>query len=257
MDHDFTVPADWYRSFFTAPVNQFWESMVPEAATVADLAFLRRHLPPPPARILDAPCGAGRHALALARAGYSVAGIDLSAEAIARAGAAAADEEGLAVKFRQQDMRGFEAAETFDAALCLGNSLAYFPPPEMAAFVARLAEAVRTGGRLVLDTYCCAESIFPLAEERDIAFDGGTYRSRFCYDSAASVLKTNAQLTLAGEVHELLYAHHVVTSGELVRTVEAAGVRVDSLYSDTDGAPFAPGSPRLLLVGTRTQILSR
>jgi hypothetical protein len=33
--------------------------------------------------------------------------------------------------------------------------------------------------------------------------------------------------------------------------VEAAGIRVDALYADTDGSAFAPGSPRLLLVGTR------
>jgi 2-polyprenyl-3-methyl-5-hydroxy-6-metoxy-1,4-benzoquinol methylase len=250
MDKDFTVPADWYRSFFTAPVNNFWERMVPEPATAADVAFLRRHLPPPPAHLLDMPCGAGRHSLALARAGYRVTGLDISADAIARATATAAGE-GLTAEFRQRDMRGLKAQAAFDGAFCLGNSLAYFPSLEMAAFIATLAGAVCPGGRLVLDTYCCAESLFPLAEERDVAFDGGSYRSLYCYDAARSVLKTKAQLTLGGEEHDLLYAHHIVTSGELVRMVEGAGVRVDALFGDTGEGPFAPGSPRLLLVGTR------
>jgi SAM-dependent methyltransferase len=250
MQHDFTVPDDWYRSFFTAPANLFWEKMVPAAATAADLAFLRRHLPAPPARLLDVACGAGRHALALARAGYGVTGVDISADAIARASAAAA-AAGLAMDVRRGDMAELEPGGAFDGVLCLGNSLAYFPPPKLAAFLARVGGSLARSGRLILDTYCCAESIFPLAAEREIAFDGGTYASLYCYDAGASVLKTKAELTMAGEVHELLYAHHIVTSGELVRMLEGAGVRVDALCGDTDGALFLPGSPRLLLVGTR------
>lgn len=251
MQHDFTVPDDWYRSFFTAPANLFWEKMVPEATTAADVAFLRRHLPARSARLLDVACGSGRHALELARAGYRVTGIDISGEAIARASAAAAGE-GLAIDFRHGDLAELEPAVAFDGILWLGSSLAYFPPPKLAVLLARIGGSLAEGGRLILDTYCCAESIFPLADEREVAFDGGTYRSRYCYDAGASVLKTKAELTLSGEAHELLYAHHIVTTGELVRMVEAAGVRVDALYSDTDGAPFRPGSPRLLLVGTRS-----
>jgi len=250
MQHDFTVPDDWYRSFFTPAANRFWEMMVPEPVTAADVAFLRDHLPPPPARLLDMPCGAGRHALALARAGYQVTGIDISADAIVRA-SDAAKGEGLEIDFRRGDMTKLAPDGAFDGLVCLGNSLAYFPPPRLAAFVDLLGAHLAEGGRLILDTYCCAESMFPLSGKREVAFEGGTYRSRYCYDARASVLKTEAELCLGGEVHDLLYAHHIVTTGELVRMVEAAGVRVDGLYGDTDGGPFRPGSPRLLLVGTR------
>ncbi|MEA3061745.1 MAG: hypothetical protein QOJ94_1526 [Sphingomonadales bacterium] len=247
MDDDFTVLADWYRSFFTAPVNHFWETMVPEAATAADIAFLRRHLAQPPARLLDIPCGAGRHALALARAGYRVTGIDLSEDAIDRARAAG---EGLSVDFRRGDMRSLDLAERFDGVLCLGNSLSYFPPEEMRAFVASLAARLANGGRLIVDTSCCAESLFPLAEEREVAFEGGTYRSAYRYDARLSLLKTKAELVLGEAVHPLLYAHYVVTSGELVRMVEAAGLKIEALHGGTEGEAFAPGLPRLLLVAS-------
>jgi SAM-dependent methyltransferase len=247
MDHDFTVPADWYRNFFTAPVNLFWETIVPEAATAADIAFLRRHLPSPPARLLDVPCGAGRHSLALARAGYRVTGIELSDDAIERARAAA---KGLSADFRRGDMRSLDIEERFDAVLCVGNSLSYFPPDEMRAFIASLAARVADGGRLILDTACCAESLFPLAEEREVAFEGGTYRSAYCYDARLSLLKTKAELTLGEAVHPLLYAHYVVTSGELVRMVEACGLKVEALHGGTEGQAFAPGMPRLLLIAS-------
>jgi SAM-dependent methyltransferase len=147
MHDDFTVPADWYKTFFTAPVNLFWERMVPPEATEADLGFLLRHLGAiPPARILDVPCGSGRHALGLARAGYRVTGVDLSDDAIKRA-SATAREAGLPARFIKKDMRDFEAEEPFDAAICLGNSISYFERDGMRSLFDTLAAGTRRGGR--------------------------------------------------------------------------------------------------------------
>jgi SAM-dependent methyltransferase len=251
MERDFTVPADWYQNFFTGPVNRFWEAMVPEAATKADLAFvIRQSGLAPAARILDLPCGAGRHALGLARQGYRVTGVDISHDAVERA-ASAAKREALPAHFTCADMRFFEAEEPFDAAICMGNSIGYFEPDGTADFFRTIAASLRPGAWLVLDSYCCAESVFPLKEDREIPLDGGSYRSQLSYDPLRSVLKTKAQLTLNGEVHPLLYAHQVMTSGELVRLLGEAGLRTEGLYGDTEGAPFQPGSPRLLLVARR------
>jgi cyclopropane fatty-acyl-phospholipid synthase-like methyltransferase len=250
MRHDFDVPSNWYEQFFTAPVNRFWEAMVPPEATAADLDFVLRHIGvAPPARLLDLPCGAGRHALGLAARGYKVTGVDISEDAIQRASAAGA---GLPARFLRADMRDFRAPAPFDAILCLGNSVAYFDVAGMGAFFAGLAANLRPGGRLVLDSYSCAESLLPLVEEREIAFPGGRYGAELAYDPLRSVLKTRAELTLDGDTHQLLYAHQVVTSGELVRLLGAAGLAVEALYADSDDAPYAPGCSRLLLTATRS-----
>jgi cyclopropane fatty-acyl-phospholipid synthase-like methyltransferase len=250
MHIDIDVPSDWYEQFFTGPVNKFWEEAVPPESTIADLDFVERHLAiGPPARILDMPCGAGRHALGLARRGYDVTGVDLSEDAIVRAAAAAA---GLAARFVRSDMRDFAAETPFDAMICLGNSTGYFGPDGMKSFFGIMASNVRPGGRLILDSHVCAETIFPLQGERELAFAGGTYCSRNSYDAMASTLKTEAVLTLDGEVHRLLYAHHVVTSGAMVRLLGEAGFRTLALHGDTEGAPFAPGAQRLLLVAERS-----
>lgn len=52
------------------------------------LTFLSEHLPPPPARILDAGCGRGKLAAALQGRGYDVTGIDNDPEEVAAAQAA-------------------------------------------------------------------------------------------------------------------------------------------------------------------------
>lgn len=250
MQSDIDVPSNWFETFFTGPVNAFWEAMVPAETTLADLAFIVRHLGvPPAAQILDMPCGSGRHALGLARLGYRVTGVDLSEDAVVRASTAGSD---LPARFVRADMRDFVVRDDFDGAICFGNSLGYFDADGTAAFLGALAAAVRSGGRLILDSGTCAESVLPPPKEREIAFERGTYASRYAYDAMHSVLKTEAELQLDGTVHRLRYAHHVVTSGALVAALTRAGFHTEALYGDTEDGSFAPGTPRLLLVATRT-----
>ena len=70
----------------------------------------------PGARVLDAGCGPGRHALELARRGIAVTGVDLSPDFVARARAAAAD---LPVTFEIGDIREIAYVDEFDAVICL------------------------------------------------------------------------------------------------------------------------------------------
>jgi glycine/sarcosine N-methyltransferase len=75
-------------------------------------------------RVLDAACGTGHHALALAQRGYDVLGVDASAGMIERA-RQNAKAAGVAARFEQIGFGalGTVASEPFDAVLCLGNSL--------------------------------------------------------------------------------------------------------------------------------------
>jgi cyclopropane fatty-acyl-phospholipid synthase-like methyltransferase len=248
MTTHFSVPSDWYLNFFTGPVMRFWEAAVPPAATEADTAFIVRHLAlKPPARILDVACGAGRHALGLAKSGFHITGFDRSEAALKRA-VALADAEALPAHFFCADMREFEVDAPADALICMGNSLGYFEPAMTMQLLHRFARSLRQGGRLILDTSICAESLLPLASERSFSFPGGTYEQEIAYDAEQSLIRTRAHLTLDGERHELLYRHFVMTSGELVRMLRASGFGICGLYGDTADAPFGPGSQRLLLV---------
>lgn len=109
-----------------------------------------------PARVLDAACGTGMHAIALAQHGMLTAGADISAGMVAQA-QANARAAGLDLTF---EVVGFgELARTFavdplypfDALLCLGNSLPHLLSPQaLAAALADFAACLRTGGLLVL-----------------------------------------------------------------------------------------------------------
>ncbi|MFO7918582.1 MAG: class I SAM-dependent methyltransferase [Anaerolineae bacterium] len=122
----------------------------------SELSFIEEQLQSVNAcRVLDAACGSGMHAIALAEKGYEVVGTDLNAEMIARARGNAGDA-GSEARFR---VAGFgELAQVldvgedgFDALLCLGNSLPHvLTPEELIATLADFFACLRPGGLLLI-----------------------------------------------------------------------------------------------------------
>ena len=84
---------------------------------LCNLGALLLLLEPPPRSVLDFGCGAGWSSLFLARAGYDVLGVDISAGAIADAQAAAAEGGVARAQFLAADYEGFEAGRLFDYVL--------------------------------------------------------------------------------------------------------------------------------------------
>jgi SAM-dependent methyltransferase len=148
--------AEWIRTFLET---------VPPERTAKEVAFLCAALPLfTHARILDVPCGDGRHARPLALAGYAVTGVDANGELIERARSRWRTEEGAAIEsdegdprapvFRVHDMRDLQSLDdTFDAVICMWASFGFLDTAGNAAVLAQLAGRLRPGGRLVLDVY--------------------------------------------------------------------------------------------------------
>jgi SAM-dependent methyltransferase len=113
---------------------------------------LRRLLPAPPARILDAGCGPGLYALRLARLGYDVDGIDLGPAVIAHARREArrAGVEDRA-NFEVADLRRVPPAPAYDAVLLIYYVLENLNPRSQVAALRRLAATLLPGGRLVIE----------------------------------------------------------------------------------------------------------
>jgi SAM-dependent methyltransferase len=102
-------------------------------------------------RVLDAACGTGRHAIALAQRGYQVTGADLSLPMVERA-RLNAEAAGAGASFAVAGLGQLAVlGETFDALLCLGNSLPHLlTSAEQALALADFAAVLRAGGLLVV-----------------------------------------------------------------------------------------------------------
>jgi len=84
---------------------------------LAEMGAIMRLLPPPPARIIDIGCGTGWTSLFLARRGYDVTGIDISADMLQAAETSCRGEELDSVRFAAHDFESLPYEAEFDAAL--------------------------------------------------------------------------------------------------------------------------------------------
>ena len=104
-------------------------------------------------RLLDAPCGHGRHANRLAARGHAGAGLDRSSAFLDRARADASDR-GVAerVDYRQGDLRSLPYDDAaFDGVYNLLTSFGFFDEADNRKQLAEFARVLRPGGRLVME----------------------------------------------------------------------------------------------------------
>ena len=108
-------------------------------------------------RLLDVPCGIGRHSIELAAMGYSVVGVDFS-EPFLRRARSRADERGVAelCTFIKGDMRELATVlkeDKFDAALNLFTSIGYYDERTDVETFKQLRQLTRRDGCLIVDTF--------------------------------------------------------------------------------------------------------
>src|SRR5207248_6233409 len=107
----------------------------------------------------DVGCGPGRHSLSLARRGFSVVGIDHSAEFVRLARDAAAASE-LDATFEELDVRTLDRPGAFDATLCLcQGGFGLLGGHDETDVFGRIAATVRPGGALAVSAFSAAFAV--------------------------------------------------------------------------------------------------
>ncbi|MFF4894158.1 class I SAM-dependent methyltransferase [Micromonospora chersina] len=146
-------PTRWVTE--TKPGHSQWyvdrfRQLAAEGADLAGEARLLDTLVPPGARILDAGCGTGRVAAALAERGHTVVGVDADPVLI---DAARADHPGprfLVADLADLDLAAQDEPEPFDAAVVAGNVMAFVAPGTERAVLTRIAAHIRPDGPVVV-----------------------------------------------------------------------------------------------------------
>jgi len=238
----------WFETFFQGPAVDFWTRAMTPALTLADVDFLEKTFDiKPGARLLDVPCGNGRHSIELARRWYRVTGIDLSDEFLAAARAE------LDADWRSGDMRALQLEpSTFDGAFCFGNSFGYLDHTGVGDFLSALARALKPGAKLAIETGMAAESILPtLVQKRWHRLGDLMILSENRYDARHGRLDIDYTFVQDGTVETRPTSSYVFTVAEIGRMLEAAGFGEIVFHGGIAGEPYALGTPRLVIVAQR------
>jgi SAM-dependent methyltransferase len=251
-DTPMTVPQDWYQSFFSGFMVDIWLQATTDEQTCTETDFIQQMLQvPAPARILDVPCGGGRHSFALAERGYALTAVDISPAFLdaARTRAAGRPET---IRWEQRDMRELPWPEEFDGAFTFGNSFGYLDDAGNARFLQAVSCALKPGARYVMDIGYLAETLLPNLQERYWAPVGdGLLLWDRRYDHEQGRLEVEYTGIQDSKVTKHPMSARLYTFREVSRLLEEAGFTNLKSFGSLTQEPFKFGSKRLLMVATK------
>lgn len=200
----------------------------------------------PGMRVLDVGCGPGRHALALARRGFEVVGVDRSEDFVGLARDVTAAER-LTARFEVLDVRELAYDGEFDAAICVcQGGFGLLGGHDDAAIVGRIARAVRHGGSVAISAFSAYFALRFLEEAET-------------FDPSTGVVHERATVRNdAGEEREFDVWTTCFTARELDLLATTAGLEVQGIHGVAPGVYEAapPGLDRveLLLLARRASL---
>jgi SAM-dependent methyltransferase len=241
--------SNWQANFFRGVALDVWRLAMTPEITATEVQFLDRALAIlPGARLLDIPCGNGRHAIELAKRGCRVTGVDLAPEYIEEARRAPVDAEWIV-----GDMCDLPWSDTFDGAYCMGNSFGFLDRDGACRFLAAIARSLKSGGRFAIATGMAAESILPTLQPKRWHRTGDILTlSEARYDVAEGRLDIDYTFVRAGEVETRPTSSYVFTVAEMRRMQAAAGLEVVEMSAWGADGPYRLGSPGLLMVSRKS-----
>ncbi len=236
------------------------------ARLAVELPFIERVLQQVEARrVLDAACGTGRHAIALAERGYQVIGVDLSPGMVGQA-RRNADRAGVEVRFEVAGLGHLHTTvgNGFDALLCLGNSLPHLiTPADIRAALEDFAALLRPGGLVLIQNRnfdaVMTQNLRWMEPQAHRQGDEEWLFLRFYDFITGDLLRFNiVRLYRAGQGpwEQCVSTTWLRPLGhdELVLFLEESGLVEIRAYGDMEGNPFAPeGSPNLIVTARRAE----
>lgn len=242
------MPNDWWETFFSGLIVDFWQAVIPEETTKAEVDFLEKHLRLSPcARVLDVPCGGGRLAIELAARGCRLAAVDISPEFL-DTGRKAARNRGLAIEWRRADMRDLPWQGEFDAVFCAGSSFGFLGDNGDRKFLSAVARILKPGGRFFAD-FKATESILPNFRERyEMRVGDIEFHARNAYDPVTAMMRSDYIASRGDRVEKKAAAHRIYTTREILRMLEHAGFSSVQTFGSIGGEPFRLGSSTLVVV---------
>ncbi|MDQ3778352.1 MAG: class I SAM-dependent methyltransferase, partial [Actinomycetota bacterium] len=204
-----------------------------EALAAARLAGVE-----PPAEILDAPTGFGRHAIPLATHGFRVTGLDRSPIQLAEARSASEAEW---PRWVQGDLRALPFDDSsYDAVLCLFTSIGYRGEDGDRAAFGQFLRVLRPGRALVVETLH-RDRLMAIFNERswDPVGDDVLRLEERRFDYVRGEVEIDLVRFAGGERRGVRYRLRVYTATELVRLLAEVGFAEIECFGDFDRAPLS------------------
>lgn len=203
---------------FTGEIAEEFDSIFSGVPSDTDIEILKKYLPAN-SKVLDPFCGTGKHVIWLAKNNYRVVATDYSKEMLAVT-RKKLEREGLNVTCKLADATElpFESG-SFDAAICLGNSIgAFLDKQELDKLIKELKRVTNEKGVLILDSRNRMSRWFKLS----ILKMFGLYKEGILMDKKEGTVmsgKNLGDLWYIDTTGRTLY-HHIWSASEIISALK-------------------------------------
>jgi ubiquinone/menaquinone biosynthesis C-methylase UbiE len=250
----------WWRTYFDDRYFEMHDPLFTEERSRREVAGMRELLGLPfGARVLDAPCGWGRHAVLLAEAGCEVFGADLSYDLLRRARVTQGEGEGegsitARSAYAAADIRSLPfGVASFDAVLNVFTSLGLFlSDDEDLAALREARRVLRSGGALLLESMHRDDVIANYAErDRWSLPDRTEVRVRRRFDPVTGISHERLQWRRGEEAGRKEHSLRLRTATEIDGLLRTAGFADITYFGDWNASSFQHSSEHLIAVARR------
>jgi SAM-dependent methyltransferase len=244
---------DWWKAYFDAHYLREYEPLFDLERDRHEVGRLIEALElPVGARVLDCPCGQGRHSHLLAEAGYRVDGVDYSAPLLAHARRRGT---GASLRYTRADMRRLPRGWTgrFDAVVNVFTSFGFFAEPRDDERVIReFARVLRRGGVLLWHG-ASRDGVAARFLGRDWwrTSDGTIVVQERSFDPLSGLLTVESEQRRRGRALRRTHQIRLYTATRLAELCRDAGLIVERAFDGWSEHPLRRLSSEMLLVARK------
>ena len=241
------------NSFFEGSYKHAWKGIIPPGLTEAEVDFIQEigELGND-SKVLDIMCGYGRHALELGRRGVNVTAVD-NLQVYVDEIRSKAKEENLPVNALRADVLHFKPHDVYDAAVCMGNSFAFFDRHDATTILKNICAHLKPGGVLIINSWMIAEIAIKYFKEKDWHY-AGEYKCMLEYKYCFHPSRIESEQTIVGpggSVEVVMGVDYIFTLNEMEEMFNQAGLRTKELYSTPRKRRFTMGDGRIYIVAEK------
>jgi ubiquinone/menaquinone biosynthesis C-methylase UbiE len=249
-------PKEWWESYFDAQYLLEYEPIFSPSRDRADVSRLIEILGLAAGeRVLDVPCGQGRHAHLLAEAGFDVTGLDYSKHLLDVAKKRGTSEN---LRYVQGDMRALPDKWTgsFAAVLNLFTSFGFFLDPQDDVRAMReFARVLEPNGVLIWHGGS-RDGVMAKFLSRDWwkSEDGTMIAHERTFDPLSGILSIRSHWNGTKASGEREHRIRLYTATRLAEICQSAGLIVEEAYDGWSDAPLTRRSSEMLLVARKSEL---
>ncbi len=240
-------------AFFNGFYKDVWRTLIPAGLSEAETDFIEEVAQLQKGqKVLDLMCGYGRHSLLLAQREYTVTAVDNSSDYIEEIKTKAAAQN-LPVKTICKSLTALEIDAVYDAAICMGNSFAFFNSREATAILHNLSAHLKKGGVFIINTWMLGEIALKHFRDKEW-FYSGDYKylidNRYVFNPSR-IESEHIIIRSDGATETIKGIDYIFTVSEMGALFNGAGFSLTAVYSTPRKKPFQLGDARAYLVAIK------